>query len=147
MGLISNILDLITTGREKKRYEEIMNNPEERENSTRFGKKFIRCAIGSIIFAALALAFSGVALYLFGNMDNLAMGFVFILYIICIGASVLFMLYSVLLILSRLKYIRWQRKLNGLPIGNTARIFSIIAFIVIIALCIVTVILLLKPLM
>ena len=147
MGLSSSILDLVTTGRERRHYQEIMNDPTKRERSTRFGKKFIRCGIGAIIIAVFSLAFSGIALYLSKHMDNLAMGFVFILYIVCICCSVLLMLYSLLLLLSRLKYIRWQRELNSMPIGKTARIFSVVALVIIIAVCVVSVILLLRPIM
>ena len=148
MRLLSSIIDLVTTGKERKKYEELKNNPEKSAHSTRYGKKFIHCGIEAIVMAVIALVFSVLARLCYSAMSEvtLAVGFEAIGFIVCIACAALMILYSVLFLLSRLKYIRWQKSLNDLPIYKSARIFSIAAFLVVVALCITSVIVFLTAL-
>ena len=144
----SDLYDLISTARERRRYEKIKENPEESAVSTRFGKRFVANAVSAIVLSLIALALSVTAGAMRRKMDtpDLAIGFEFILYIVLFACAVILVFYAIVLYLSRLKYIRWQRSLNDLPIGKTARIMAIITAVVLAAVSITAVVLLILSL-
>ncbi|MDE6273640.1 MAG: hypothetical protein K2L87_01155, partial [Clostridiales bacterium] len=115
LSLIDKILEIvIISPREKRIYNELQNDPEKSATSKRFGKKAITVAIVSVVVGAFAVLFAVFAAGLQNAMKNqtLAIGFQFIGEIICIGSAALLALYSLLYPLSRLRYARWQKKLN-----------------------------------
>ena len=134
LKLLENILNLVITTKANRIYKELQENPEEAAKSKYFGKKFIGCFIGGVIMAVLAIIFAIVA-YAIRNRDaDLESILLFPVLLICIMGAFLFALYAVLFILTRLKYVRWQRKLNDLPIGKCVLILSFFAVIIVIGL-------------
>lgn len=140
-GFLNSVLNLVLTTKANRKYRELQTNPEEAEKSEYFGKKFIACVVGALVLAGIAAAFSAVCLTLQKREADLASGFVLILYIVCFAAAVLFALYAVIFLLARLKYVKWQRSLNALPIGKKAKTLSVIALILVLALAAVAVLL------
>ncbi|MDE7158128.1 MAG: hypothetical protein K2N74_00985, partial [Clostridiales bacterium] len=124
LKLIDNILDLVITTKSNRKYKELQENPEEAAQSTYFGKKFIGAFIGGVIMAVIALVLAFLAYGLRNRDADLGSIVLFPVLLICMAGAFLFSLYAILFILTRLKYVRWQRKLNDLPIGKRARIYS-----------------------
>lgn len=149
LSLIDKILDIVlVSSREKRIYNELQNDPEKSAASTRFGKKAITAALASVVVGAFAVLFAFFAAGLQNAIKDqtLAIGFQFIGEIICIGSAAILALYSLLYPLSRLRYVRWQKKLNNHPIGTRAMIVMIICIIIDLALAIVAAFLILNAL-
>lgn len=147
MKLIINLIDIISTGREKNRYEALLNNPEERERSVRFGKKSIISSCWAILLSLAAFGFAMIGNGLGTDMQDtsLASGFQLILFIVCAACAAVLILIAIIYYLSRLKYIKWQRTLNARPIKNAALIVAIVAIAVILVLAVLSVVFLMKP--
>lgn len=140
-GFFDSVLNLVITTRANRKYRELQKNPEEAATSDYFGKKFIGCFASALIMAASAIAFAVACLIMSKREADLASGFVFILYIVCFAAAILMAIYSLIFILTRLKYVKWQRSLNDLPIGKKVKTLSYIALILVIALAVAAVVL------
>lgn len=146
LKFLDNILSLVITTKANRIYKDLQEHPEEAAKSTYFGKKFIGCFIGGVIMAVIAVLFAVGAYALLSRDADLESILLFPVLLICIMGAFLFALYAVIFILTRLKYVRWQRKLNDLPIGKRARIFSFFAVIIVVALSVVAAIIVLAAL-
>lgn len=126
-GFFDTILNIVLTSKENRKYKELTEDPQAAAISARFGKKFIINTIQALIINAVAIAFGAIALNLHARETDLLTGLLFFVYILCIAGALLLALYAVILILSRLKFVKWQCRLNDLPIGKKAHIFALIS--------------------
>lgn len=139
LKFIDQILSLVITMKSDEIYRDMQEHPDEAARSTYFGKKFIHCFFGGVFMAAIALV-SAFGCYLLAQREvDIASFLLFFVYILCFASAAMFALYAVIFILTRLKYVRWQRKLSDLPIGRRVRIFSFFAVPIVIALSIAAV--------
>ena len=136
LKLFENVLDLVITTKSNRKYKELQENPEEAAKSKYFGKKFIGAFVGGVIMAVIAVIFAFVSYALRNRDADLGSILLFPVLLICIAGAFLFALYAIVLILTRIKYVRWQRKLNDLPIGKRVTIFAFFAVIIVVGIAV-----------
>lgn len=144
-GFLESIVNMVFTTRSNLKYARLQQNPEEAAQSKYFGRKFIGAGIGAIVMSAFAVGFAGIGYLLAGKNAEPATGLAFIGWIILSIASAMMAVYSLVYLFTRLKYVSWQRKLNDLPIGRTARTFSIVAIVAVLTIDAVAIVLMLLP--